>query len=96
VAVVGEVLAAAGKKSGAHDIIDELLRPSKTHHVSPYHIAAVYSALGEPDQAFAMLLENAWQSRDDALNWIVVDPAFDGIRSDPRYSDLVRRIGLPQ
>jgi predicted Zn-dependent protease len=95
VAVVGEVLAAAGKKSEAHDIIDELLRSSKTHHDSPYHIAAVYSALGEPDQAFAMLV-NAWQSRDDELNWIVVDPAFDGIRSDPRYSDVVRRIGLPQ
>jgi len=95
VAVVGEVTAAAGKKAEAHAMLDELLRTSKSRHVSPYHIAGVYSALGERDQTFAFL-ENAWQTRDDQLNWIVIDPAFDSIRSDPRYSNLVRRLGLPE
>jgi TolB-like protein/Tfp pilus assembly protein PilF len=94
VAVQGEVLAAAGKKAEAHNIIDELLRSSKRGHVSPYHIAGVYSTLGERDQAFA-LLENAYQERDDQIVWMVIDPAFDSVRSDPRYSDLLRRMGLP-
>jgi eukaryotic-like serine/threonine-protein kinase len=94
VAVQGEVLAAAGKKAEARKIIDELLRSSQSGHVSPYHIAGVYSTLGERDQAFA-LLEKGYQERDDQIVWMVIDPAFDSLRSDPRYTDLLRRIGLP-
>jgi serine/threonine protein kinase/tetratricopeptide (TPR) repeat protein len=94
VAVQGEVLAAAGKKAEARKIIDELLRSSQSGHVSPYHIAGVYSTLGERDQTFA-LLEKGYQERDDQIVWMVIDPAFDSLRSDPRYTDLLRRIGLP-
>jgi eukaryotic-like serine/threonine-protein kinase len=95
VAGLGEALAAAGKRTEARNIIDELVRSSKNGPVPAYHIAGVYSALGDRDQAFASL-EKAYQERDDQLLWTIVDPAFDGIRSDPRYGDLLRRMGLPQ
>jgi serine/threonine protein kinase/Tfp pilus assembly protein PilF len=95
VAGVGDALAAAGKRAEAHSIIDELVRSSKTGHVSPFYIAEVYSTLGERDQAFEGL-EKAFQLRDDELVWILIDPSFDNIRPDPRYADLLRRMGLPQ
>ncbi len=95
VAGVGDALAAAGKRGEAHHIIDELVRSSKSGNVSPLYIAEVYSTLGERDQAFEWL-EKAYQSRDDELGWILIDPSLDNIRSDPRYADLLRRMGLPQ
>jgi serine/threonine protein kinase/TolB-like protein/Tfp pilus assembly protein PilF len=95
VAGVGDALAAAGKRAEAQSIIDELVRSSKSGHVSPFYIAEVYSTLGERDQAFEGL-EKAYQLRDDELVWILIDPSFDNIRSDPRYADLLRRMGLPQ
>ena len=95
VAGIGDALAAAGKTAEAHSIIDELVRSSKSGHVSPFYIAEVYSTLGERDQAFEGL-EKAYQLRDDELVWILIDPSFDNIRSDPRYVDLLRRMGLPR
>ena len=95
VAGVGYALAAAGKRAEAHNIIDELARSSKSGNVSPSYIAGIYSTLGERDQAFEWL-EKAYQVRDDQLTRIMIDPVFDGIRSDPRHTDLLRRMGLPQ
>jgi len=95
VAGVGDALAAAGKSAEAHNIIDELVRSSKSGNVSPFYIAEVYSTLGERDQAFQWL-EKAYQLRDDELCWILIDPSLDNIRSDPRYAHLLRRMGLPQ
>jgi len=56
--------------------------------------AADYAMLGEKSAAFAML-EKAFPNRTDLL-FIKVDPMFDNLRSDPRYAELLRRIGLPQ
>ena len=95
VAGVGDALAAAGKRAEAHNIIDELIRSSKSSNVSPFYIAEVYSTLGERDQAFEWL-EKAYQLRDDELGWILIDPSLNNIRSDPRYTDLLRRMGLRQ
>jgi hypothetical protein len=57
-------------------------------------IARVYAGLGNKDQAFASL-EQGYQGRDYNLPYLRVDQTFDSLRSDPRFSDLVRRIGLP-
>jgi serine/threonine protein kinase/Tfp pilus assembly protein PilF len=95
VAGVGDALAVAGKRAEAHNIIDELVRSSKSGNVSPFYIAEVYSTLGERDQAFEWL-EKAYQLRDDELGWILIDPSLDNIRSDSRYAELLRRMGLPQ
>jgi serine/threonine protein kinase/tetratricopeptide (TPR) repeat protein len=94
VAGVGYALAAAGKRAEARDIIDKLARSSKSSAPSFYYVAGIYSTLGERDQAFEWL-EKSYQVRDYQLAPIMIDPVFANIRSDPRYTDLLRRMGLP-
>ncbi len=80
-------------QSEAWKILDELTELSKHQYVSPYDIAAVYAALGEKDQAFERL-QTAYETRDVGLRYLKVDPAVDNLRDDPRFDDLLRRIGL--
>ena len=61
--------------------------------VSPRAFAAVYAALGEKDQAFHWL-EEAYRQRCPTLTWLQVDQQWDGVRSDPRFKDLLRRMKL--
>ncbi len=61
----------------------------------PTSIALVYAGLGEKDEAFAWL-EKAYEERSFQLQWLNVEPRWDSLRSDPRFADLIRRIGLPQ
>jgi hypothetical protein len=62
----------------------------------PYHLAALYARAGDKQNAFVWL-EQAYQVHSQELTyWLRTDPAFDSIRSDPKYADLVRRIGFPQ
>jgi hypothetical protein len=65
----------------------------KEGYVSPYAIASIYARLGERDQAFAWL-EKASEERDYLMATLKVDPVWDGFHSDPRFTDLVRRVGL--
>ncbi|MDQ6786398.1 MAG: hypothetical protein M3033_06215, partial [Acidobacteriota bacterium] len=62
-------------------------------YVSPFNIAVYYAKLGEKDEAFAWL-EKAYQERFYALTILKVDPRFESLHSDPRYDDLLRRMGL--
>jgi serine/threonine protein kinase len=61
---------------------------------NPYNTAANYAQLGEKDAAFAALEQAA--AAGNNVDTIKLDPALDNLRSDPRYADLLRRIGLPQ
>jgi serine/threonine protein kinase/tetratricopeptide (TPR) repeat protein len=67
----------------------------KTGYSSAYNIAALYADLGDKDQAFRWL-NTAYQERDWLLLGLKTDFAFDSIRSDPRFAELVRKVGLPQ
>jgi hypothetical protein len=64
-------------------------------YVPAYQIAAIYAGLGEKDQAFAWL-DKAYDERSDLLVNLKREQKFDVLRSDPRFSDLLRRVGLPQ
>jgi hypothetical protein len=69
---------------------------SKRTYVSAYLVAEIYAGLSEKDQAFAWL-EKAYEQRSAGyLIFLSVEPRLDHLRSDPRFQDLVRRIGLPQ
>jgi len=63
--------------------------PSLTHSV-----ATIYAALGQKDKGFSWL-EKAYEDRGFFLTGIKVDPAMDPLRSDPRFAELVGRVGLP-
>jgi hypothetical protein len=65
--------------------------------ISHYRIllATIYAGLGEKDEAFR-LLEKGYREHSGAMPYLAVDPFWYGLRSDPRYADLLRRMGLPQ
>ncbi|HYY56400.1 MAG TPA: protein kinase [Pyrinomonadaceae bacterium] len=92
---LGHALAMSGRRDEAHLILDELIALSKERYVSPYFIAEVYRGLGDIDKTFEWL-EKAYEDRSDWLVWLGIEPALDGLRSDPRFIDLMRRVGLPQ
>jgi TolB-like protein/Tfp pilus assembly protein PilF len=94
-AVLARIYGRLGKKDEAQKILDELTEKSKQQWVAPYLVATVYVSLDQWDQAFEWL-EKAFEDYDEWIDCINIDPALDGVRSDPRYQDLLRRIGLPQ
>ena len=64
-------------------------------YIPPSFIASTYFTAGERERGFAWL-ERAYNERDDYLEGFRTDPAVAPFRSDPRYADLLRRMGLPQ
>jgi len=62
---------------------------------SAYDIADLYAQLGDKEQAFHWL-NTAYQEHDSGLTHLRTTPSFDLIRSDPRFAELVRKVGLPQ
>jgi serine/threonine-protein kinase len=91
-ASLGYVYALSGKRREAQSVIEELKERSKRRYISPTIIAFIYAGLGEKDEAFAWL-EKAYAGRDFILVFLTVDPTFDPLRSDPRFAELVRRVG---
>ncbi|NNE98324.1 MAG: protein kinase [Pyrinomonadaceae bacterium] len=87
---VGYVYALAGKKDEARRILkQELNSPQKDAR----NIAGIYAELGDKDNAFKWL-EVLYKQRDDRILYLKISPFYDSLRDDPRYRDLVRRIGL--
>jgi TolB-like protein/DNA-binding winged helix-turn-helix (wHTH) protein/Tfp pilus assembly protein PilF len=84
----------AGKRKDAEKVLQDLSTLAKRQPVSAFHFALVRMGLGEYDQAFE-LLNQAWEERYEMMGWFKVDPLFDSLRSDPRFSALVQRMGFP-
>jgi len=85
-----------GNKVEAKKAIDLLLETSNNEYVSPYYLAIAYAGLGETEHVFTYL-ERAYEDRSDSLIlYFTADPQMDGIRSDPRYKDLLKRTNLPE
>ncbi len=96
VGYLGYGYAISGRKSDAEKEIEQLKKLSKERYVPALSIAVVYAGLGENDRAFEWL-DKAYEQREGWLAWyFLFDPEFDNLRSDPRYTALLRRIGLPQ
>ena len=92
--MLGLAYGLAERKTEAQKILDELLKLSQTRYVTPVALVNVYIGLGDKEQAFVWL-EKAYQERSNYLAFIKVFPLLDPLRSDPRFNDLVRRVGLP-
>jgi serine/threonine protein kinase/Flp pilus assembly protein TadD len=94
-AALGHTYAVWGRRAEAERVLNELKESSKQGYISPYGIAAIHAGLGEKDQAF-IWLEKAYEERSGWLIWLRAEPISDPLRSDPRFQDLLRRIGLTQ
>lgn len=92
-ASLGYVYGLSGRRREAQEVLDELIERSKRRYISPTVVASLHAALGNNDAAFAWL-EKAIAARDFILVSLKVDPIFDRLRSDPRFAELVRRVGL--
>ncbi len=95
VAGLGYVYARAGKRDQARKVLSQLAELSKRRYVPSLEVAVVYSALAEKDRAIAWL-EKGYEEHAGWMPRLKVDPRLDDLRSDPRFQDLVRRVGLPQ
>jgi serine/threonine-protein kinase len=93
IGVLGYALAKAGEEAKARALLEELLAASQTRYVAPYSIALIHNALGERDETLAWL-ERGFEARDHKINLLKVDPKWNNLHGDPRFQDLVRRIGF--
>lgn len=91
---IGNVYGFWGKTAEAEQVLRRLSDMSKEKYVTPYGVALVYAGMGKNDEAFAWL-NKAYEGRSHWLVWLHFDPRWEKIRSDPRYAELVQRLGLP-
>jgi TolB-like protein/tetratricopeptide (TPR) repeat protein len=84
---------ASGKRTEALNVLSRLNELSKQRYVPSHLMALVYAGLGEKDQALSEL-QKAYEERSSGLVEVQVDPRFDSLRADPRFADLVHRMGL--
>jgi len=92
-AALGHAFAASGRRDEALRTLKELERMSEGRYVSPLDLAILYAGLGDKERT----LEQLELATEDRVGWLInlgVEPRFDTVRSEPRYVELLRRIGL--
>jgi eukaryotic-like serine/threonine-protein kinase len=92
---LGYIYGMVGRKAEAGKILTRVQQLSKHQYVSPSIFSLMYTGLGEKDQAFQWL-NRAFESHDPALENLKIDPSFDPLRGDPRFAELMKKVGLPQ
>ena len=93
-AAIGEDFNASGYPGVMRSWLEGLKEVSKRGYVSAYNMAQIYARLGDKEQALAAL-ETALDQRDSNLTYVRVEPAFDEIRSDPRFQRVVQQLAMP-
>ncbi|MGA8212283.1 MAG: tetratricopeptide repeat protein [Candidatus Sulfotelmatobacter sp.] len=93
--VLVRAYAHAGRRREALRLVDELKRRQQTSYVAAAPFVNAYLGLGDNEQALAWL-ERAYEEQSNMLQLIKVHPYFDPLRGDPRFVDLVHRVGLDQ
>jgi TolB-like protein/Flp pilus assembly protein TadD len=95
VSELGNAFGSGARRNEAIKLAEKLEATAKVRYVSPVDIARIYAGLGAKELAFDWL-HKAYRDHSDHLLKLGVDPSFDSVRSDPRFSDLLRRVGLEQ
>ena len=93
-AALAQSFAMAGRREQAIQIRDDLTKLKKQKYVSPYFLAGIHAGLGEDELAMEYL-EKGHQERSHWLLYLHIDPGLDSLRRNPRFQDLLQRIGLP-
>jgi serine/threonine protein kinase/tetratricopeptide (TPR) repeat protein len=91
----GWVYAVSGRRADGLKIAQQFRDLSSRSYVDSYFLAGIYAGLGDRDEAFR-LLENGYNEHSAQMPYLGIDVFWDGMHSDPRYADLLRRMGLPQ
>jgi len=95
VAYLGHAYAQSGDRERAHELIDQLQDMSREMYVSPFCTALIYAGLNDADETFRWL-ELAFGERAIDIVYLKVWPMFDTVRDDPRFENLLQRIGLAE
>ena len=93
-AALAQTLGMAGRTREALEILAELTELAKQKYVAPYFFAGIYLGLGENERAIEYL-EKCYEEHSHWLIYLHLDPSMDGLRDNPGFQDLVRRVGLP-
>jgi eukaryotic-like serine/threonine-protein kinase len=93
-AALVHTLAAAGRRNDAVHILEELMALAQKRYVSPYFFAGMHAGLGEMERVMEYL-EKGYEEHSHWLIYLHLDPGMDGLRSNPRFQELLQRIGLP-
>lgn len=91
---LGHAYAVSGQRTAARELLRKLEHLANERYVSAYSIALIYVGLAEKDRALESL-ERAFRRRSPWMVFLKVDPRLDPLRADPRYADLMKRVGLP-
>jgi TolB-like protein/DNA-binding winged helix-turn-helix (wHTH) protein/Tfp pilus assembly protein PilF len=92
-ASLGSAYGYSGNQDAARKIIVDLREASKRHYVSAFDMATVFAGISDRDSAFHWL-EKAYSDRESQMAFLNVSRRLDPLRSDPRFADLLRRMGL--
>jgi hypothetical protein len=92
--MLGCAYVAVGRREAARGVLAELKEPSRGRFAFALPIARIHAALGETDEAFQWL-QVALDEREPGVIWLNVDPTLDALRSDPRFPQLLKHMGLP-
>ena len=92
--VLGYAYARAGQRDEAQAILNKFQEMRKQRYVSPFVIALLCVGLDKKDEAIEWL-NKAFEERDPQLIWVDLDPELEVLHSDPRYRDLMQRMGIP-
>jgi TolB-like protein len=92
-AALGLAYAVSGKKGLTQKLAEQFKEAAKKRYIPPTYFGMLFAGLGDRDKALEWL-EKAYQERADGLTWLAVEPMMDDIRNDPRFQELVRKIGL--
>ena len=88
---LGSAYAAAGDEGRAEQILSEMGEVAQHRYISPYHLALVHCGLGRKEKTLD-LLELAYETKDAWIVWMAVEPELDSVRSDPRFTELLRKL----
>jgi predicted Zn-dependent protease len=91
---LGWIYGLAGRRNDALRVLAQFKELEKDSFIDQYNLAMIYIGLGDNDQAFRALDRGLLNST--SIVFLKGDPFWSTVRSDPRYGDLLRRMGLPQ
>ncbi len=94
-AALAHTLGAAGRVKEASQVLEDLTTLAKHEYVAAYFLAGIHIGLGENDRAMDYL-EKCYEEHSHWLIYLHIDPSMDSLRDNPRFQNLLRRVGLPK